>query len=177
MATKAQKPPRKKAGRKSDYREEYADLARKYCLLGATDFQLGEFFSVSEQTINSWKKKYPEFLESVKKGKAIADAEVIDSLYQRATGFEWDEAVPMKIKEVKYNNGKREREWEKIEVTMVHKVVPPDTTAIIYWLNNRQKDNWRNRHEVDHTNKGEKFSTPHVYLPQDLPREAVEGEK
>ena len=26
---------------------------------------------------------------------------------------------------------------------------PPDTTAAIFWLKNRQKDNWRDKQEVD----------------------------
>ena len=65
---------KKSRGRKSEYREEYAEQALKLCLLGATDKEIAEFFSVSEQTLNSWKKKFPQFLESLKKGKAVADA-------------------------------------------------------------------------------------------------------
>lgn len=60
---------KKSRGRKSEYREEYAEQALKLCLLGATDKEIAEFFSVSEQTLNSWKKKFPQFLESLKKGK------------------------------------------------------------------------------------------------------------
>jgi len=58
---------KKSRGRKSEYREEYAEQALKLCLLGATDKEIAEFFSVSEQTLNSWKKKFPQFLESLKK--------------------------------------------------------------------------------------------------------------
>lgn len=67
---------KKKRGRKSAYQKEYANQALKLCLLGATDKELADFFSVSEQTLNKWKKDYPEFLESLKKGKNIADANV-----------------------------------------------------------------------------------------------------
>lgn len=56
-------------GRKSSYKEEYANQALKLCLLGAIDKELAEFFGVSEQTLNKWKKDFPEFLESLKKGK------------------------------------------------------------------------------------------------------------
>lgn len=58
---------KKSRGRKSEYREEYAEQALKLCLLGATDKEIAEFFSVSEQTLNSWKKKFPQFLESLKR--------------------------------------------------------------------------------------------------------------
>lgn len=43
---------KKKRGRKSAYQKEYANQALKLCLLGATDKELADFFSVSEQTLN-----------------------------------------------------------------------------------------------------------------------------
>ena len=69
MTEKKNPAEKKKRGRKSEYRIEFSDQALKLCLLGATDKELAEFFSVSEQTLNKWKKDYPEFLESLKKGK------------------------------------------------------------------------------------------------------------
>ena len=75
------------AGRPSDYRDEFPELAYKLCLLGAIDRELADFFEVSEQTINAWKEAHPEFLESLKRGKRYADANVADRLYRRATGY------------------------------------------------------------------------------------------
>ena len=60
MTEKKNLAEKKKRGRKSEYRIEYADQALKLCLLGATDKEPSEFFSVSEQTLNKWKKDYPE---------------------------------------------------------------------------------------------------------------------
>ena len=54
MTEKKNPAEKKKRGRKSEYRIEYADQALKLCLLGATDKELAEFFSVSEQTLNKW---------------------------------------------------------------------------------------------------------------------------
>jgi hypothetical protein len=68
-------------------REEYDEQARKLCLLGATDAELADFFGVSEQTLNTWKKVHPKFLESMNRGKIIADAEVAEKLYHRACGY------------------------------------------------------------------------------------------
>ena len=87
MTEKKNLAEKKKRGRKSEYRIEYADQALKLCLLGATDKELSEFFSVSEQTLNKWKKDYPEFLESLKKGKNIADANVASRLYTVLLGI------------------------------------------------------------------------------------------
>ncbi len=175
-----------KAGRKTKYKPEFDDLGYKYALLSLTDVEMADLFGVPEKTFSNWKKKHPTFRQSINNGKHIADAEVASSLVERAKGYEFEEAVPIKVKEVKYENGKRVREWEKVEVTMVHRVVPPDTRAIQYWLNNRRRkraegvdgaaadNSWADRHEVDHTTGGEKMPAPQVYLPSDLPSNIVD---
>jgi DNA-binding XRE family transcriptional regulator len=98
--------------RPTDYREEHCVKAFGFALLGYTDAQLAKYFNVSEQTLNTWKKKHPEFLESLKAGKDEADSAVVNSLYEKALGG--------------------------------------DTTAMIFWLKNRQRFTWRDKqqHEV-----------------------------
>lgn len=130
-------------GRKSSYKEEYANQALKLCLLGATDKELAEFFSVSEQTLNKWKKDFPEFLESLKKGKSIADANVASKLYNRAIGYDYEE------KHYETKQPKKDVPPELIEAKRIKKHVPADTTAAIFWLKNRQPEKWRDRKEVD----------------------------
>lgn len=156
--------------RPSLYKPEYNIQTERLCRLGATDEELATFFEVAVSTISLWKTEHPEFSEAIKRGKIESDAEVADKLYSRATGYEWDEQVPMKVKEVTYENGKRLREIEHIEVTSVHKVVPPDTTAAIFWLKNRRKTEWRDRHEL--TGKdGDAIETitTLTYMPKQLP--------
>lgn len=122
--------------RPTDYRQEYAEQARKLCLLGFTDKQLADFFDVNESTITRWKQKYPEFCTSIKKGKVVADAQVVDSLYNRALGMEVEEV------EVR---GDGDNEIKR--VTKKH--IPPDTTAQIFWLKNRQPELWRDKPTVE----------------------------
>ena len=76
-------------GRPTAYKKEYAEQALRLCLLGATDQEMAGFFSVSEQTINTWKGKHPSFLESIRKGKIEADANVAERLYERAIGSDF----------------------------------------------------------------------------------------
>lgn len=125
-------------GRPTEYKEEYNEQAYKLCLLGHTDAELGKFFGVSEQTINAWKHKYPEFLESLKKGKEIADGNVIASLYQRAVGYQ---APDLDIKMY---------EGQIIE-TPYTKHYPPDATSAIFWLKNRQPRKWRDKQDIEHS--------------------------
>jgi transcriptional regulator with XRE-family HTH domain len=109
----------------------------KLARLGATDAQIADFFDVTEQTINNWKQKDSQFFESLKRGKLEADARVADSLYHRALGYE---ALDTKFAT---HEGVITDEREYI------KHYPPDTTAAIFWLKNRQPEMWRDRQDID----------------------------
>lgn len=122
-------------GRPSKYQEVYASQAFKLCLLGATDKDLAGFFDTTEQTINAWKKNYPEFLEALKRGKFQADAEVANRLYRRALGYEHPEDKIFQY------------EGEPVIVPTT-KVYPPDVTAAIFWLKNRQPQLWRDKQDI-----------------------------
>jgi hypothetical protein len=184
VATPRKKNPQK-AGRKTLYKQEYDEQAYKYSLLSLTELQMSDLFGVTEKTFNNWKKNHPTFLQSIVKGKEPADAEVAHSLNERAKGYEYQEAVPIKVKHVEYENGKRKRETEKVEIVMVTRIVPPDTRAIQYWMNNRRRkrqaptegqepDNtWAERHEIDHTTKGDKMPAAHIYLPTEMGEDEV----
>ncbi len=118
-------------GRPSAYRAEYAEQARKLCLLmGAEDKHLAEVFGVSERTINRWKKAYPEFCQSIRAGKLIADANVAARLYDRAIG----------MKVVKTHFARHEVHVAAIEYV---KELPPDVKAMSLWLRNRQGGHWQ----------------------------------
>ena len=79
-------PTNNPIGRPTSYQESYVHWGYQLCFLGATDKQLAQAFGVSEQTINTWKKKHPEFLESINRGKLYADATVAHALYKLAIG-------------------------------------------------------------------------------------------
>ncbi len=126
------------AGRPTKYKPEFAKSAAKLCKLGATDAQLADFFEVAVSTINLWKVKHPEFSESVKVPKSEADARVEQSLYLRAMGYEHDEV------DLRVVGG-------ELVKTDIRKFYPPDTTAAIFWLKNRKPDEWRDKHDVEHS--------------------------
>ena len=55
-------------------------------LINGTTLQMADFFGVVESTINKWELAHSEFLESIKRGKEIADMEIANSLFERARG-------------------------------------------------------------------------------------------
>lgn len=135
-------------GRPSKYQDAMLEQAYKLALLGATNEELADFFDISTVTLDSWKNTKPEFLDALKEGKAKADAVVSESLYSRATGYEYTESVPIKVRKGKDEHG---GSIEEVVIVDVTKVMPPDTTACIFWLKNRQPSNWRDKTEVKHS--------------------------
>ncbi|MDR2652638.1 MAG: helix-turn-helix domain-containing protein [Prevotellaceae bacterium] len=131
--TKTAKKPTKKTGRPTPYKEEYSKQVLKLCLLGATDKDIAAFFNVAKSTINKWKREYPEFSDSIKRGKEQADTQVASSLFSRAIGF------------VKEDCEKVFQYKGEIVRAVVKEYFPPDTTAIIFWLKNRQPQLWRDK--------------------------------
>ena len=78
----------------------------------------------------------PSTKKAVDHGKLLADVQVEDSLFRRATGY-------------KFTKRKTVKEGEKIIKTeTTEEEVPPDTTACIFWLKNRDPERWRDKQEL-----------------------------
>jgi hypothetical protein len=159
-------PPKKTGGRPTKYKPSYPSQAYEYCLLGATDAELADQFEVNVDTIHEWKKKYPEFSDSIKRGKYKADAEIAQTLYNRAKGMTLTRQVAIKLTTKRPFVGKDGKptgltvQEEEIEIVTLEEQIPPDNVSIIFWLKNRQPAEWREKQEIDHTTKGDKINQP-----------------
>lgn len=128
------------AGRPTSYKSTFPKQAAKLCALGATDREIADFFEVATSTLYLWKHTHPEFSEALKAGKAEADARVERSLYARAVGYEQDEVkifMPAGAAEPVYAPYRAK--------------IAPDTTAAIFWLKNRDPENWRDKQSHEHS--------------------------
>lgn len=81
--------------------------------------------------------EHEAFRGAIKAERAVADDRVERSLYQRALGYERD-AVKVFLPAGS----------EKPIYAFYKEHVPPDTTAMIFWLKNRRPAEWRDKHEV-----------------------------
>ncbi len=79
------------------------------------------------------------------KGKIIADANVAESLYERAAGFEYKGVKSFPV--IEGDNKKM------VVKEVVVKYIAPDPTSMNFWLKNRQKSKWRDKHDHEHTGK------------------------
>lgn len=121
----------KGGGRKTVYDPAFVEIAKKACEAGFTDRELAQCLRVSEVTLNQWKLDHKEFSLAIRTGKAGPDDRVERSFYHRAVGYTYDA-----VKVVKGSDDKP---------VLMHYTehVPPDTTAGIFWLKNRRKEQWR----------------------------------
>ena len=125
-----------KMGRPSSYKAEYARQAAALANLGATDAELADFFEVSTVTIWRWRNTHVDFCNALKAAKEAADNRVERSLYQKAVGYSFSSEkifMPAGAK-------------EPIRAPIVEHV-PPSETAMIFWLKNRRKAEWRDKQE------------------------------
>lgn len=144
-------------GRPSSYLPEYTKITAALCYGGATDAELADCFGVTERTVNRWKITHPEFADACKAGKDEPDERVQRSLFHRAMGIEYERAHPVKLKKITYDEtGKKKlMEEERVEIVMIKEIIPPDTTAMIFWLKNRRAQQWRDVHKHEHGKAGD----------------------
>lgn len=129
----------------STYKQEVHDnLAWALALDGRTDEEIAKDMGISTRTLHKWKKKYPSFEDSLKRAKNQADAEVVKTLYRRALGYSFKEKKVVVENDVDGNP-------KPIKIETIERDVPPDTTAIIFWLKNRHPEAWRDKKDVNVT--------------------------
>lgn len=116
---------------------------------GLTDEEISiDKIGISRSTLSTWKIKFPQIADALKRGKDVADIEVENSLFKRATGYSYNE-----IKE----------EYEKdtlMRRIVTTKHVPAETAAICFWLKNRKRDTWNDCKDTTNINTEIEDLTP-----------------
>lgn len=129
-------------GRATKYTAAHAQRGYDLALLGYIDAEIATAFGISESTLYNWKKAHLEFAEAIAGGREPIDVEAVQSLRSRMNGGLFEEQRAFKIRTA--DGG------EEVKVVTVKKYVPPDTHALIYFLNNRCGDKWRTIKALEH---------------------------
>ena len=126
---------------------------------GLTEEQIAKNMGVSRSTLSDYKVKYPDILRAIKNSKEVADREVENALFNKATGYTVKLKKPMKVRHVEYDevSGRKIAEYERIEYIEEEVHVPADTTAQIFWLKNRKSNEWRDKVTVTDESSLEKL--------------------
>lgn len=112
--------------------------AKNWAEKGLTEAQIAHNLGVSVATFESYKKRYPQFLKSLKEGKKPLIIEIENALYKRAKGLKVTETTTTTMPDGS----------TKVEVR--EKEIPPDSTSCIYALNNIA-EGWSNQQKIEHS--------------------------
>lgn len=126
-------------GRPTKYNGDLVNFIMHLAKEGKTDKQIASATGISERTLNLWKHRYPNFLQSLKENKASIDDLVEASLLNRAMGYTHKDCKPVMY------------EGKVTDVFEYDKHIPPDVTSCIFWLKNRRPDEWREKQEFEHS--------------------------
>lgn len=126
----------KKRGRKSTFNALIRDTILRLIEEGKTEQEIADIIGISKTTLTNWKGKHPEFLYAVREARQVADGLVEAALFSRAIGYSHPEQKAF--------------QYEGVILTHdMQKHYPPDTTAAMFWLRNRQPKRWKEKTEGD----------------------------
>ena len=112
---------------------------------GRENKQIAKLIDISENTLYSWRKAYPQFGEAFKKGRidwferALPDVE--NAGFRLATGYTYTETTEER-KEL------ADGSYGLVVTKVVTKHQAPNPVANMYWLQNRAPDTWKDRRNV-----------------------------
>lgn len=125
---------------------------------GLTEEQIAKNIGIDKATLYRWKIKDCNICNALKKGKEVIDFEVENALLKRALGY------TITINEQKIDKDGCVHDTKRD----VH--VPGDTTAQIFWLKNRKKEQWREKQDFSIENAPTK-----IMIVNSLPKDDENG--
>ena len=102
---------------------------------GLNDEQIAHNIGIGVRTFYEWLSKYKQLKQVLKQSKEVVDREVENALLKSAVDYYLDE----------------ERIDSEGNVYPVRRFVPPNTTAQIFWLKNRNPNEWRDKKQTELT--------------------------
>jgi len=128
---------------KSKYVKDFPARAEAYAKQGLIDKEIARKLGISKQTFYDYQKKHPDFLDSLKRGKAPVDFKVENALLKRAMGYEYEETT------VEYDAAVEDQKAKPKKIKTTTKRVIPDVAACIFWLKNRKPKKWRDKQNIE----------------------------
>lgn len=123
------------------YDPAMCERVRIMCINGAAIVDVARDLGISPSTVYYWRNQYPEFAQAFRSGgeSAVDFAEI--RLWEKAVGYRYQEEVV--TKEIDPETGMLTE-----KVSFHNKELPPDNSALFFYLKNRRPHKWKDRHEV-----------------------------
>lgn len=126
------------------YSEELTEKICKHLKKGNTVTTTCQAVGIHKDTFYDWMKKKSDFSDAIKKAQSIADKKVENALFKMATGtFKYEERHYESIYIDKIKPGTLKK--------TIKKTLAPNITAQIFYLKNRQPDEWMDKQDIEHS--------------------------
>lgn len=167
----------KKVGRKTNFKPEYYEQIEKFMKLGLTEKVIAEeIWEVPIKTFEYWKRYNDKFSACLKKGRDLALAEVANSLYMTAIGFEKPDTVILSGTEKIFDEDGKLISTRTVPVyAPVMKYYPPNAYAAQKILAARQREIWSENVNVNINHSGsvninflQQMENPEMITDEDL---------
>jgi len=158
----------RREGRPTKYlRQRHPQRAYELAVKGLTSAEIAGELDVALSTLKAWQEEHSEFSAAIKAGKDAADERVEKALYKRALGYSVKERKDVYARPEPdtseqpslLEEPEQEMEMglsdlarpELVRSEITSKQVVPDVSAQIFWLKNRQPENWRDKQQQEHS--------------------------
>ena len=131
-----------KRGRKAKYTDDMPAKVFELKSKGYKDYEIWPVLGISRESFYKLKRDKLEFIDAYKKGEAIFLDKIEKKLEESAQGYDYIETTIIE----KNFNGQIQTEERK---TTKH--LPPNQTALIFYLKNKRPDKWSDKKEVEHS--------------------------
>lgn len=138
------------------------EIIRDICkLIESDDYTQREIckrVGINEDTFTDWKQDHSDFSDAIKKADKkrlqFFAVEARKGTLRKIQGYDYEESHIVMTPGTKEGKGKI-KEQKKIK-----KHVPPDTTLLMYVLNNTDPNNFRHKEHMEHTGRDGKDLVP-----------------
>jgi len=126
-------------------------LVEAWCRDGLIEKDIAHNLGINVATLQRYKIQHSILRDALKRGKEEADIMVENALFKRTQGFRYDEITKERMPIYDKWDHDLIVGYEMVETKRVTKEVLADPTSMIFWLKNRKKLEWRDKHEVEKT--------------------------
>jgi transposase-like protein len=132
---------RKRGGLAVEHMPAILSEMAELTLAGWNDAEIAAEFGISTRTLYRWKLQHAEFAKALDFNNKAAVDRVRGAFFAKASGYSYVEQQAIKVKTGEHT--------EEIQVVDVVKHVVPDTTAGIFFLKNRAREDWTDVQRVE----------------------------
>ena len=113
---------------------------------GLTDLEIAKNLGVSMATLTDWKNRFPVISATIKEGRKPVIIDVEDTFYEKKLkGYFIEEEI---VEVTKHPNGDKTEHRKKMK-----RWIPPDTTAMIFYLKCRKPQQYNDRLAISADNE------------------------